>query len=160
MNETKINMTVKIDPVVKMKFEEICEELGMPMSVAISMLAKQMIRDGKFPFTPYTINKKEKIDKKEKVTLNFRLDSEVRDDFGNICNELGMTMTNAIIMLARQMVREQKLPFTPDATKKSVETYDYNIVESGEVINVENTTNNNEFDRFIEYMKKFKDMQK
>ena len=45
------------------------------------------------------------------TTVSIRMDDALKKDFDNICNELGMTMSTAIIMLAKKMAREKRLPF-------------------------------------------------
>ena len=47
------------------------------------------------------------------TTISVRMDENLKKDFDHICNELGMTMTTAITMLAKKMTREQRLPFEP-----------------------------------------------
>ena len=39
------------------------------------------------------------------------LDEDLKKDFDGICNELGITMSTAIIMLAKKMTREKRIPF-------------------------------------------------
>ena len=39
------------------------------------------------------------------------MDDDLKKDFDKICNELGISMTTAIIMLAKKMTRENRLPF-------------------------------------------------
>ncbi len=50
--EKKTTLTITIDENVKNEFAEICEELGMSVSGAITIFAKQMIREGQLPFIP------------------------------------------------------------------------------------------------------------
>lgn len=45
------------------------------------------------------------------TTVSIRMDDALKKDFDNICNELGMTMSTAVIMLAKKMAREKRLPF-------------------------------------------------
>lgn len=45
------------------------------------------------------------------TTVTIRMDANLKQDFDAICNELGMTMTTAITMLAKKMTRENRLPF-------------------------------------------------
>lgn len=45
--------------------------------------------------------------------LTVRMDPEVKDGFLDLCEELGMTASAAVNMLARQMLRDKKLPFVP-----------------------------------------------
>ena len=39
------------------------------------------------------------------TTVNVRMDEDLKKDFDGVCNELGITMSTAIIMLAKKMTR-------------------------------------------------------
>lgn len=43
--------------------------------------------------------------------VNVRMDETLKQDFDTICQELGMSMSTAITMLAKKMTREKRLPF-------------------------------------------------
>ncbi len=43
--------------------------------------------------------------------INIRMDEELKRDFDNVCNELGMSMTTAITIFAKKMSREKRIPF-------------------------------------------------
>lgn len=45
------------------------------------------------------------------TTVSVRMDDSLKRDFDEVCNELGMSMTTAITMLAKKMTREKRLPF-------------------------------------------------
>lgn len=45
------------------------------------------------------------------TTISIRMDDTLKKDFDNICNELGLSMTTAITLLAKKMTRESRLPF-------------------------------------------------
>ncbi|MDO4289491.1 MAG: type II toxin-antitoxin system RelB/DinJ family antitoxin [Eubacterium sp.] len=45
------------------------------------------------------------------TTVSVRMDDHLKKDFDSVCNELGLSMTTAIIMLAKKMTREKRLPF-------------------------------------------------
>lgn len=45
------------------------------------------------------------------TTVTVRMDESLKRDFCAICEELGMNMSTAFTMLAKQMVRERRLPF-------------------------------------------------
>lgn len=45
------------------------------------------------------------------TTVSVRMDDNLKKDFDNVCNELGLSMTTAITMLAKKMTRENRLPF-------------------------------------------------
>ena len=42
--------------------------------------------------------------------VSFRMDDDLKRNFYHICNELGMSMSTAVTMLAKKMTREQRLP--------------------------------------------------
>ncbi|MED9967009.1 MAG: type II toxin-antitoxin system RelB/DinJ family antitoxin [Blautia sp.] len=45
------------------------------------------------------------------TTVSVRMDDTLKKDFDSVCNELGLSMTTAITMLAKKMTREKRLPF-------------------------------------------------
>ncbi len=45
------------------------------------------------------------------TTVSVRMDDSLKRDFDKVCNELGLSMTTAITMLAKKMTREKRLPF-------------------------------------------------
>ncbi len=45
------------------------------------------------------------------TTISVRMDATLKKEFDTVCNELGLSMTTAITMLAKKMTREKRLPF-------------------------------------------------
>lgn len=45
------------------------------------------------------------------TTISIRMDENLKREFDMICNDLGLSMTTAITMLAKKMIREKRLPF-------------------------------------------------
>ena len=45
------------------------------------------------------------------TTLSIRLDDTLKKDFDAICAELGISMTTAVVILAKKMTREKRIPF-------------------------------------------------
>lgn len=45
------------------------------------------------------------------TTLSIRLDDALKKDFDAICAELGISMTTAVVILAKKMTREKRIPF-------------------------------------------------
>lgn len=43
--------------------------------------------------------------------VNVRMDSELKRNMESVCAALGINITTAVIMLAKKMVREQRIPF-------------------------------------------------
>ena len=43
--------------------------------------------------------------------VSVRMDEDLKRDFDLICQDLGMSMSTAVIMLAKKMTREKRLPF-------------------------------------------------
>lgn len=43
--------------------------------------------------------------------VNVRMDEELKREFDRVCNELGMNMTTAIMIFARKVTRERRIPF-------------------------------------------------
>lgn len=49
--------------------------------------------------------------------LSVRVESEVKEAFASLCEELGMTASVAVNVFIRQMIRDQALPFVPSALR-------------------------------------------
>ena len=45
------------------------------------------------------------------TTVSVQMDDTLKKDFDSVCNDLGLSMTTAITMLAKKMAREKRLPF-------------------------------------------------
>lgn len=45
------------------------------------------------------------------TTISVRMDDDLKQSFDSVCNELGITMSTAVTILAKKMTREQRLPF-------------------------------------------------
>lgn len=45
------------------------------------------------------------------TTISVRMEDGLKKDFDSVCEELGLSMTTAIVMLAKKMTREKRLPF-------------------------------------------------
>ena len=43
--------------------------------------------------------------------INVRMDESLKQEFDMICQELGLSMSTAVTMLAKKMTREKRLPF-------------------------------------------------
>lgn len=46
----------------------------------------------------------------ERVNINFRLDKETKAGMEDVCEKLGLTMTTAFTMFAKQVCREKRIP--------------------------------------------------
>lgn len=45
------------------------------------------------------------------TTISVRMDDELKKQFDSVCNELGLSMSTAVTILARKMARERRIPF-------------------------------------------------
>ena len=43
--------------------------------------------------------------------INFRIDEKTKKEMEEICNELGMTVTTALNIFIKKMIREKRIPF-------------------------------------------------
>ena len=43
--------------------------------------------------------------------VNIRMDEDIKREFDRVCNELGINMSIAINILAKKMIREERIPF-------------------------------------------------
>lgn len=67
------------------------------------------------------------------TTISIRMDDKLKADFDKTCNELGLSMTTAIIMLAKKMTREQRIPFEvsvdPFYSKENLKALNESIIQ-------------------------------
>ena len=47
----------------------------------------------------------------KQITFSIRMDAELKAEFESLCNEFGMSMSTAINVFARVVVRERRIPF-------------------------------------------------
>ena len=45
------------------------------------------------------------------ATVSVKMDHALKKGFGSVCDDLGLSMTAAITMLAKEMVRGKRMPF-------------------------------------------------
>jgi DNA-damage-inducible protein J len=45
------------------------------------------------------------------TNVNIRMDDKLKKQFDGLCNELGLSMSTAINIFAKTMVRQQRIPF-------------------------------------------------
>ena len=45
------------------------------------------------------------------TTVSVRMDDDLKREFDSVCNELGLSMSTAITILAKKVAREKRLPF-------------------------------------------------
>ena len=49
------------------------------------------------------------------TTVNIRMDENLKKDFEYVCDELGISMSTAVIIYAKKMSREHRIPFEVSA---------------------------------------------
>ena len=56
------------------------------------------------------------------TNINIRMDAELKRQFEEFCDDVGLTMTAAFTVFARKVVREQKIPFEISGDIPNAET--------------------------------------
>lgn len=51
------------------------------------------------------------------TTLNVRIDSSLKQQFDEICADMGMTASTAVTVFVRTLVRERRIPFAVTASQ-------------------------------------------
>ena len=51
----------------------------------------------------------------QSVSVNFKLDSDVKKNMENACVDMGLSMSAAFTIFAKKVARERRIPFTVDA---------------------------------------------
>ena len=84
------------------------------------------------------------------VNVTIRMDSDLKNQADSLFNELGMSMTTAFTLFAKQAVREQKIPFSISLNVPNKETLDA-LNEFKAMTN--DTDNYKRYDSFDELLK-------
>lgn len=58
------------------------------------------------------------------TTVSIRMDEDIRDQFGEFCADMGMTVSTAMNIFARKVVREYRIPFEIGAERPNQVTLD------------------------------------
>lgn len=73
--------------------------------------------------------------------FSIRMDEELKEEFGALCDNIGMSMTTAFCIFARKAVSEQRIPFDVTAndrfySKSNMRHLDrvINSIESGQAV--------------------------
>lgn len=75
--------------------------------------------------------------------ISIRIDDSIKKKFDNLCDEFGITMSTALNMFVKTVVREQRIPFeisihSPNSkTIKAIKDVENNIGLSGKFNSVE-----------------------
>ncbi len=70
------------------------------------------------------------------ATFSVRMDENLKNDFDSLCADFGMSMTTAINVFARAVVRERRIPFeisaaSPNAGMKAFQALRAQAKENG-----------------------------
>lgn len=57
------------------------------------------------------------------INVNIRMDSELKRQFENFCEDMGMSMTTAFNIFAKKTVREYRIPFEIGIEHPTPETW-------------------------------------
>lgn len=60
-----------------------------------------------------------KNDQPQQITISLRMDADLKKQFEEFCEDVGMTMTTAITIFAKKTVRENKIPFEITGSRKN-----------------------------------------
>lgn len=47
----------------------------------------------------------------QNVSVNFRMDAELKENVENICKKMGMSLTTALTIFCKKMEQERRIPF-------------------------------------------------
>lgn len=76
----------------------------------------------------------------QQTTVNVRMDADLKREFDKVCNDLGLTMTTAVTILAKKMTREKRIPFEvsmdPFYSESNLAALDHSIqqLKKGKVV--------------------------
>jgi len=57
------------------------------------------------------------------ISVNIRMDEDLKKQFDNFCSDVGMSMTTAFCIFAKTVVREHRIPFEIRTNEPNETTY-------------------------------------
>ena len=57
------------------------------------------------------------------ISVNIRMDEDLKKQFDNFCSDVGMSMTTAFCIFAKTVVRERRIPFEIRTNEPNETTY-------------------------------------
>ncbi len=97
-----VNLTVRVDEVIKKDFDTFCENVGLNATAAVNMFIKTVVRTRALPFTVTDINPKDQVARTEMLRAVRAMQEESARN-GN--SEMTLDEINAEIAAARQARR-------------------------------------------------------
>lgn len=89
--------------------------------------------------------------------FSVRMDEDLKKEFEELCNDFGMNMTTAINIFAKAVVRERKIPFEIEESKKAKARVDgKRALEELRKQSEEKGTSNLTFDEIIAEIDKYR----
>jgi len=88
------------------------------------------------------------------TSINIRMDENLKQDFDELCKDLGLTMTTAFTVFAKTVVRRQMIPFE---ISKDIPN-DNTIAAIREVQEMKKNPNKRLYDSFSELLKEVEDV--
>ena len=56
------------------------------------------------------------------ANICIRMDKDIKEQFNKLCEELGMTMSTAVVLFAKAVIREKGIPFALSINEYNEET--------------------------------------
>ncbi len=97
-----VNLTVRVDEVIKKDFDTFCENVGLNATAAVNMFIKTVVRTRALPFTVTDVNPKDQVARTEMLRAVRAMQEESARN-GN--SEMTLDEINAEIAAARQARR-------------------------------------------------------
>ena len=114
-------ISIRMDESLKKSFESICQELGLTVTTAFTIFAKQMIREQKIPFEV-------SINQERKSLCSMSIDEQMKIVVSDLINEFGRA-EHIITRSELQALMEQRFSTTPGSVIPS--DYCYNRLNNG-----------------------------
>ena len=58
----------------------------------------------------------------ETINLNIKVDKQLKETFDSLCDEMGLSMSMALVVFMKTVVRERRIPFEIRADSQSLDS--------------------------------------
>lgn len=108
------HMMLRVDTKLKSDFEAFCNSCEMTVSTAINLLIQETLFTGKIPFQ-IKVPKSQIADEQggplQEVRMSVRMEKKTREQFKEICNNMGLPMSRITKMYMANCVQNGYIPF-------------------------------------------------
>lgn len=107
-------LSLRLNKKLKEDFYAFCKKKGIPVGTLIKLLAKEVIQNGKAPFS---VMGDRNYPDENLTVISIRMDPQTKENFSAACEEFGLPMSIVIRAFMDYCITNNSIPFEIGKTK-------------------------------------------